>query len=191
MSGPSSHAWWAMIVLILVAASLYIAFVFSYLYLWTVSPQVWPLVGSSPLPDLRWAAGGASLMLLSILAFWMADHALPKPGSVSLWAALLLIAGALCLIGGVGIETYAHWRSGLRPGENSYGAMVYLAIVLTGQLVAAVAVMSVFALARLFTGKLDAQRRVSFESAALLAYYTAAQGLLGILLIYGFPRLLE
>ncbi|MGJ0502968.1 MAG: cbb3-type cytochrome c oxidase subunit I [Methylocystis sp.] len=191
MSGPSSHAWWAMIVLILVAASLYIAFVFSYLYLWTVSPQVWPVVGASPLPDLRWAAGGAALMLLSILAFWMADRALPKPGSISLWAALLLIAGALCLIGGVGIETYAHWRSGLRPGENSYGAMVYLAIVLTGQLVAAVAVMSGFALARLFTGKLDAQRRVSFESAALLAYYTAAQGLLGILLIYGFPRLLE
>ena len=46
-------------------------------------------------------------------------------------------------------------------------------------------------LARLFTGKLDAQRRLSFESAALLAYYTAAQGLLGFLLIYGFPRMLE
>ena len=191
MSGPSSHAWWAMIVLILVAGSLYITFVFSYLYLWTVSPQVWPVVGASPLPDLRWAASGASLMLLSILAFRMADRALPKPGSISLSAALLMIAGALCLIAGVGIEGYAQWRSGLLPGENAYGAMVYLEIVLTGQLVATVAVMTGFALARLFTGKLDAQRRVSFESAALLAYYTAAQGLLGFLLIYGFPRMLE
>ena len=180
-----------MVVLMLVAGSLYIAYVFSYLYLWTVNPQVWPVGGSSAFPDLRWAAGGAALMLLSILAFWMADRALPKPGSVSLWAGLLLIAGALCLMGGVGIEVYAQWQSGLRPTETSYGAMVYLAIVLTGQLVATVVVMTGFAWARLFTGKLDRRRRVSFESAALLAYYTAAQGLLGLLLIHGFPRLLE
>ena len=31
-----------MVVLMLVAGSLYLAYVFSYLYLWTVSPQVWP-----------------------------------------------------------------------------------------------------------------------------------------------------
>ena len=41
-SGPVSHSWWAMVVLLLVAGSLYLAYVFSYLYLWTVSPQVWP-----------------------------------------------------------------------------------------------------------------------------------------------------
>ena len=42
VSGPLSHSWWAMVVLLLVAGSLYLAYVFSYLYLWTVSPQVWP-----------------------------------------------------------------------------------------------------------------------------------------------------
>ena len=42
MSGPASHSWWAMVVLILVAIALFGALVFSYLYLWTVSPQVWP-----------------------------------------------------------------------------------------------------------------------------------------------------
>ena len=39
-SGPKSHGWWAVVILLLVAASLYLAFVFSYLYTWTASPQV-------------------------------------------------------------------------------------------------------------------------------------------------------
>src|SRR5690606_503 len=38
MSGHRSHAWWAMMVLIVVASSLYLAYLFSYLYLWVVSP---------------------------------------------------------------------------------------------------------------------------------------------------------
>jgi cytochrome c oxidase subunit I+III len=31
MSGPDSHSWWAMIVLMLVAGSLYLSYLFSYL----------------------------------------------------------------------------------------------------------------------------------------------------------------
>ena len=47
-----------------------------------------------------------------------------------------------------------------------------------------------FTLARYVTGKLDAERRVTFENTALLTYYTAGQGLLGLLLIHGFPRII-
>ena len=39
MTGPVSHAWWATVILMLVAGSLYLSFVFSYLYIWTVAPQ--------------------------------------------------------------------------------------------------------------------------------------------------------
>lgn len=54
MSGPTSHSWWAMVVLMFVAASLYLAYVFSYLFLWVVSPEVWAPIGS---PNHRRLAG--------------------------------------------------------------------------------------------------------------------------------------
>ena len=63
VSGPLSHSWWAMVVLLLVAGSLYLAYVFSYLYLWTVSPQVWPKPGQ--LPSSAWPLVSAVLLAAS------------------------------------------------------------------------------------------------------------------------------
>jgi Heme/copper-type cytochrome/quinol oxidases, subunit 1 len=53
VTGPMSHSWWAMGVLILVAASLFASLVFTYFFLWTVSPQLWP-AGEEKLPALRY-----------------------------------------------------------------------------------------------------------------------------------------
>jgi len=77
----------------------------------------------------------------------------------------------------------------LRPAQNSYGAMVYMASVLNFQVVFACVVLAGFAIARYLTGKLDAERRVGYENAALLYYYAAGQMLLGLVLVHGFPRL--
>jgi cytochrome c oxidase subunit I+III len=189
-AGPSSHAWWAMVVLMLVAGSLYLSYVFSYLYLWTVSPNVWPPEGSPLLPSLKWPAISAALMIASVLAFAAAGRLLPAPqtrrGAAS---ALLILVGGACLTAGVAIDIGTHWQAGLRPTENSYAAMVFMAGALNAQLAAAIVVMTLFTVARALAGKLDAERRVTFESTALLTYYTAAQGLLGLVLIHGFPRL--
>ena len=67
--------------------------------------------------------------------------------------------------------------------------MVYVGSALSGQLGFAIVVMSGFIVARYAAGKLDAVRRVGYEVTALLAYYTAGQALLGLLLLHGFPRL--
>jgi len=39
--------------------------------------------------------------------------------------------------------------------------------------------------------KIHARRPVTFDNAMLLWHYTVAQGLVGILLVHGFPRLLR
>jgi cytochrome c oxidase subunit I+III len=188
MAGPSSHSWWAMVVLMLVAGSLYLAYLFSYLYLWTVSPQVWPPAGSPMLPSLAWPAASAALMLASIVLFAVAGRLLPPPRRQNVLVPFLLSAGALCLAGGVAAEVFGHWQSGLRPTQNAHAAMVYMGSVLNGQLAAAVVIMAGFAAARYLTGRLDRRRRVPFECTALLTYYTAGQGLVGLLLVHGFPR---
>jgi cytochrome c oxidase subunit I+III len=190
MSGPSSHAFWAMVVLMLVAGSLYLSYLFSYLYLWTVSPNVWPAADSPLLPSLAWPAASAALMLVSVAAFVAAGRLLPPPhAGRGVASALLMACGGAALVAAVTIDIVAHWQAGVRPSVSAYAAMVYMGGALNAQLTAAVAIMTLFALARLITGRLDAERRVTYESAAALACYTAGQGLVGLILIHGFPRL--
>ena len=184
MTGPVSHAWWAVVILMLVAGSLYLAFVFSYLYIWTVAPQFWPPAGSSFAPAMN--VGGSALLFLfaagamsaaaKLLANTRAGFAVLVSGSVAALAAALWL------------ELSGHWAVGLRPDASGYAALVYLASGLQFQIVAAVAAVACVVLARLAFGRLNSTRRVTFEALALLTYYATGQGLLGLLVVHGFPR---
>ncbi|WP_225766876.1 cytochrome c oxidase subunit I [Inquilinus sp. Marseille-Q2685] len=187
-TGPMSHSWWATVVLILVAGSLYLAFVFSYLYLWIVSPDVWAPRGSPELPHPAWAFAAAGLALAGTAATFLAGRLLPAPGRRGFGAPLLFALAAACLAGAVALNIGSHWQTGLRPTDNAYGAMVYMAGVLDAQLAVAVAMLFGFAVARAATRRLDRERRVGFEVAALLSAYTAGQIVFGLLLVHGFPR---
>jgi cytochrome c oxidase subunit I+III len=183
-SGPLSNAWWAVVTLILVAGSLYLAFVFSYLYIWTVAPGGWP-TNSGALPPTVWPYT-AAVMLAGAAVCLAAAHGL-LPNSRAGFAALVLIA-IVALPAGLVVEVAGHWRSGLRPDASGYAALVYLASALQLQVVAAVVVIGLYVLARLAAGRLDHTRRASFDALALLTYYATGQGLLGLLLVHGFPR---
>ncbi|WMT88499.1 cytochrome c oxidase subunit I [Pelagibacterium sp. 26DY04] len=189
VTGPLSHSWWAMVVLMLVAASLYISYVFSYLYLWTVSPEVWAPNGSPAPPALLYPLASAAMIIGgSALIYWIGRN-LPPQGRKSIAAIGGLVVAALLLAGAIGLEIWGHMQTGLDPRASSYGAMVYMGAVLTAQCAFAVVIMCLFAAARHVTGQMDAMRRVTFDNAALFYYYTAAQGLFGLVLIHGFPRL--
>ena len=186
-SGPLSTSWWAMGVLLLVAGSLYLSFFFSYLYLWTVSPQVWPR--PEVLAPAMWPALCAVLLLISSGLIWIAGRALHGGvrGRVAFVAftalAVVALAGALI------VDVTAHWNAGLRPDADAHGAMMFVAAVLQLQLVLAVAAMAGFAIARRIADRLDAERRVVFDNLSLLWHYTVGQGLFGLALVHGFPRL--
>jgi cytochrome c oxidase subunit I+III len=184
VSGPVSHAWWAMIILLLVAGSLYLSFVFSYIYLWTVAPQAWPTAGHGA-PPTPWALGIAVLLALSAICVYAADAMLARSRA---GFAALLFAALVALSAASATEIIAHWTSGLRPDASGYAALVYLGALLQLQAVVAVVVVGMFTLARLAAGRLDPTRRITFDSLALLAYYGAGQGLLGVLLVHGFPK---
>jgi cytochrome c oxidase subunit I+III len=67
--------------------------------------------------------------------------------------------------------------------------MVYMAAFLQAQLTLTALIMAGFAIARSLAGRLDRKRRVVFDNLGLLYHYTVGQGLLGLLLMHGFPRL--
>jgi cytochrome c oxidase subunit I+III len=186
-TGSLSHSWWAMIVLLLVAGSLYLSYVFSYLYLWTVSPQVWPKL--SALAPVASPALSALLLVSGSAVLEVARRILPgRSRSKGTFEALAGLAAA-ALVGALVIEVFAQWRTGLRPHSDAHGAMVYMAAFLQAQLTLAVAIMAGFAVARSLAGHLDRKRRVVFDNLGLLYHYTVGQSLLGLLLVHGFPRL--
>ena len=194
VTGSASHSWWAMVILLLVAGMLFASLVFAYLYLWTVSPKVWP-GSAAALPPPGYALAAAAALIGSSAAIAFASKSLRSAragitGSghgrvrVALLFALGLLPAALC------IELYGHWQSGLRPSASGYAAAVYMLSVLQGQLVLVLVVMGAFTLARSWTSRLDAERRVTFDNTMLLWHYTVAQGLVALLLTHGFPRTL-
>jgi heme/copper-type cytochrome/quinol oxidase subunit 3 len=177
MSGPSSQSWWAMVVLMLVSATLYGCLVFSYFFLWHRSPEVWP----DTLPPIGYAIASAALLAASSGVVAWANRRVQAAGDCRLlWLALPLIAA-----GWVVAVVAQH---AVAPKESAYGAIVYAVLSVDGFFVITTVVLALFALARHATGRLDRVRRVNFDNARLFWHYTVAQSLVGLLLLHGFPR---
>lgn len=190
-TGPTSHSWWAMIVLILVASTLYVSYFFSYIYLWTVSPEAWAN-GIEALPKIGWALVSGGLLVISSGILLLARHFLRRPGSPPSPALFVLLGAALCcLLGSLATEILAHWLAGLRPSDSAYAALTYLNAALLGELVIGVVAMGLFTMARQLAGLVDSERRACFDNTVLLAHFTVLQGLVGLLLVHGFPRLVQ
>jgi cytochrome c oxidase subunit I+III len=186
VSGPTSHSWWATVIVLLVAGSLYLAYVFSYLYLWTVSPQVWPKPEALPAP--LWPAAAGALLIASAGVAILASRFLPPQKSPRAGFVLLVMLGVALLAAGFAAEIGAHWGRGLRPTTDAHAAMVAMASFLQLQLVIPVIVFAGYVLVRVAIGYIDSRRRAMVDNLMLLWLYAAGQGLLGLLLVHGFPR---
>jgi len=184
-TGPGSHSWWAMVMLVMVCASIFCALLFSYLFLWTTSPEIWP--AREALAGPAWPAAGAALLAASSILAWLAGRRL-RAGRLG-WTRFGLPLGAALLLAATGLELAAQWRTGLRPQDSAYAAAVYALAGLQGVLAVAVGFMSLFTAARAWAGRLAPDRRATFDNTALLWHYTVAQGLVAILAAHGFPRL--
>jgi len=182
--GSASHSWWAMVMLVMVCASIFCALLFAYLFLWTTSPDVWP--APAALAAVPWPLASSVLLAGSSALAWAGGRGLRHGRQGCLRIALPL--GALMLAAAVGLEADAQWRAGLRPQDHAYAAAVYALIGLQGTLAIAVAFMSLFTTARSWAGKLGAARRACLDNTTLLWHYTAVQGLVGTLVLHGFPR---
>jgi hypothetical protein len=85
VTGPESHSWWATIVLIIVTGTAFACLVFSYLFLWTISPGAWP-PPPVPLSPLWIGLLSAGLYAASSLAMLVASRVLARRDA-SPWAA--------------------------------------------------------------------------------------------------------
>lgn len=181
LSGERSHSWMAIVVLLCAAASLYLSYIFSYLYLWTTSSSWIPLLG----PSVYWALTAAFGLMAAFACLTFAERCARRGERAGL-AALAWVIAAFAVSASLGVEVYGHWQAGLRPDQSGYGASVYMASVLQAQIVVAFAIMAVFTAAKLVAGLLNGRDCATPLNVGLFGKYVVAQGMTGLLLIHGF-----
>jgi cytochrome c oxidase subunit I+III len=181
VSGRHSHSTWAMGVLLLVDATIFASLVFSWFYLWTQSQGPWPPAPSA-LP--AWHTS------VAVAALWIAS------GAALVWAGRLLhrrlfteavLAGAVCAVA----ATALHWSvyADIDPAAHGYGALVYAGLALQALHALVAIAMGAYTLARRYSGRLDAARRVTFDNTCIFWLYTSAQGAALVLVLEAAPRL--
>jgi cytochrome c oxidase subunit I+III len=141
--------------LIVVMAMIFLMLVFSYIYLWSQRPQMFPLGG-----DLAPMWLGITLYGVTIV---LAVAARKIYESSPLAAAMLLVACAAAIAVAAGLDAAAVWNSGVRPQTDAYGALVFAFLSWQGVFVAVTTMMGLFLLARLAAGLLVRERPMTME----------------------------
>jgi cytochrome c oxidase subunit I+III len=181
LSGPASTSWWAMVVLMLVSASLFACALISYLYLWLFAPAGPPAVTALPAPG--WPALAIALLATSSGFMHVAHRRLARRVDAILAVALAVT----CLAAGMLVEACAH--RALDPTTSGYAAMTWTIVGLGGFFVLAMLVLAAFTIARIVAGKVDPVRRNVFDNLRIFWHYVVVQTALGIAVVHLFPRL--
>jgi cytochrome c oxidase subunit I+III len=191
VTGPASHSWWAMIVLELVIGTTFASLIFSYYFLWTVSPDVWPANTGAPIPASGWPLISAALLVASSALVAYGSRALRSSARRGSWPVRIALLLAIpLLIGSLAVELHGQWQVGLRPTESGYGATVYAIAGMQGLLVFALTIMGFYTIARSLAGLLNAERRATYDNTMLLWHYTVGQGLVALFVVHVSPRIL-
>jgi cytochrome c oxidase subunit I+III len=179
MTGPRSHAWWAVVVLLLVDGAILASLVFSY-YVLAGHASHWPPEGSTA-PALDSAVFAALGWMASSAAIEYAGRAL-RDGKSTLCGSALA-CGIPIMAAAFVFTAYTVWDTGAQPDRHSYGAVMYALLSWQGLHVVLLALMGAYTLARIWSGLLDRKRRATFDHTRLIWHYTAGQGLIVLLVL--------
>jgi cytochrome c oxidase subunit I+III len=182
VTGRSSHGWWAIVCVLVVAFMIFVMAVFGFLFLYGIHPTYWQV------PDDRWwalpiagaYAAGAALALYG-------RHLLAREGSTN-WSptAAILFAGAV-IVCAWAADWFSWQAQGFSPELTAQGAMSHAMLALQGQLIAVVILMAGFLAARTSRGLVTKPRNTTFDVVNLFLLYAAAQGAATAMLLRFFP----
>jgi cytochrome c oxidase subunit I+III len=177
MAGTRSTSLWAMGVLALVNGTVFLSLLFSHFYLWLVS-DAWPPPGS--VVRGGWFDVYIILALLGSAALaCIGGRALTRGSGGTFIGAML--SGVAML--GLAFWLQCQGAAGADPAAHAHGATVWGILSWQGLHVVLVLIMVIYTVARRLTGRIDARRRVTFDNTLLMWLFTAAQGLVGTLLV--------
>ncbi|HAC01430.1 MAG TPA: cytochrome ubiquinol oxidase subunit I, partial [Brevundimonas sp.] len=183
VSGPSSHGWWAMVIVLIVGGMVCLLAGFSYVFLWSRRPDLWQ--ASPEMASLMLHLGALALAGLCAVA---GPRVLRRAGrGAETLATALLVVSAVAAAAAVGLELRAWWFAGLKPDATSQGAAVFALLGWAGAFSAIGALMGLYILLRRAFRRLSADRPSTVDLISLFMTYTAGQAAMVLLLIRLFP----
>ncbi|MCL6250474.1 cbb3-type cytochrome c oxidase subunit I [Altererythrobacter sp. KTW20L] len=183
VTGPSTHGWWAMVCVLVVAGMIFTMAVFGYLFTMGVHPQFWTA------PQGRWWAVPVVALYAGAAALvFYGNRLMAREKSASVWsptAAMLFAAG---LVATALTTDWFSWQTeGLDPQLTVQGAFSHALLALQGQLVAVVVLMAIYLAARTARGLVTRPRNTTFDLLTLFFLYACAQGSITAMLIRLVP----
>ena len=175
-TGPASHSWWAMVILLCVNATVFASLLFAHLHV-AMASDICPPFGAA-LPPIGWPVLSAVLMLLGAAAMTLARARLEGRRGQALLR-LLVACAMVCAGASVSIDVLGHWRAGLEPTAQAWSATVSALLSWHGFNIVVLLLMGAYLLARSFSGRLLPQARATLDNSWLMWLGVTAQGLVG------------
>ena len=177
VTGPRTHGWWAMVILLIVIGMIFAMAVFSFLYLYGVQPAFW-------VAPAGWHGAAVVLPLYALaagLALW--SRVMLARERTQLWTpGVLFLCASVALSAAVGVDIAFWHASGLRPEASGQGAIVYMLLTLTALLAFIGLLMAGYISARNSRGTIARPRNNSLDLCVLFVTYAAGQGALTTIL---------
>jgi len=105
-TGPASHGWWAMVVLLIVAGMIFLMAGFSYVFLWSRRPDLW-----IPPPDQSWLAALVGGYAAAAALAWLSARAARRPVWHVFWAPALATLAAAALTCAYAADLGSWWAA--------------------------------------------------------------------------------
>ncbi|WP_166036832.1 cbb3-type cytochrome c oxidase subunit I [Sphingosinicella sp. YJ22] len=177
VTGPRTHGWWAMIVLLVVIGMIFLMAVFSYFYLYGIHPQFWMVEAQG-----WWLFPIVGLYALAALLAWLGRRLLARE-DVSEWTPSGLLLWGMVAAGAAFILDLWSWRAtGLTGDASGQGAIIHALFTLQGCLVFILALMAVYLAARTGRALIIKPCNNTFDLITLFTWYLAGQGAASALL---------
>jgi cytochrome c oxidase subunit I+III len=186
LNGTQTHSFWGMALTLIFDGVAYLSLIFSYFFLWTVSPEH-PPPGFEAGPMTTAGASAAALLGSSIL-FRAACWGVARGRTGVFW---LGSSGALLsMIAGGALAMGALFQAEVYPTVDAYSATIWLFAGWTLFHIAVLLLMAVYCQARVLAGRITAERRQSLLNTELFWHCTTGFGVVSPAITFLFPELL-
>ncbi len=177
--GIASHAWWAMVLLLFVDATVFASLLFAHVHV-SLRATVCPPPGAE-LPALDWTLLAAALWIVSSLAIMLTRRFLGAP------VRLCLVAGVAMACSGAAFAAQWAGHANLQPTADAWSATVAAMLGTQGLHAALLLLMGGYLMVRCLAGRLRADAHSTLDCVTLMWHFSGVQALVIIAAVYLLP----
>ncbi len=189
--GARSHSWWAMVILIVVDATICASFVFAHVHvslLADICPPAAAALPSAASVTASVALWAGTAVLIELARRWNLAGSSRTDRAALVSVAMLAL---LCACAAWSANVLGHIDAGLEPKANAWSATVAALVGYQGFHMLVLVVMVGFLAERILSGGLSPTSRATLDNTALMVHYTALQGIATVLVVQWLPVLLR